>query len=795
MKYVGKFKDRLDKEHAITIVTDAPGTEAVLTLGTPPFTVDMDADGDTIYKNAKYQAATIKYVAVNEKYDMYASTAQQNKVTLTDSNNNVEWVGYIEPNSYNQDYEGYDTEVELNAIDALATLQYYKYSPIGDDKSVVTFKALLFHLLQKCNAYTYLYVSDNVKLTSSSTTPIIETLVISESDFYDQKNDGETDEDVAWTYQDVLEEVAQFLGYTVIAWGNSVYMIDYDSIKSGNNAFWKYTLKDGGSAKATLTSNIAIDGDMIVNGGQTVSLGDVYNKVIIKAETNTFESAIPSLYDNLINITKSEDKILTSSTSQRDGIYGEVIKSPLGETDTDSGNMIVMIQRAYNPQKGNYKNPQAVAVKYYKNPYYKFYSYNNTTLDNGMNYTDSKSYYGAFIAKFFVQHVDNLNSEWLQALLGQTQTKQTLDSIFADNNITNLTLSNYLCLMNPSPKHLNPTQMAFYPFLETVASDNTALFGGKNAYLLIKGSLYFHYFDNNAYPIPDGESDISEGRRYLKDANEGYLLAQLRWGNLFWNGTKWTNEGSVVFHLPYIKPTASSSERRADAIMFKDNDFINTVSWRLGITDKGYIIKCPEDNIIAGLPRLTLFSPYDPIYNKDGRHYPLDRVFLKDFDIKAIIADPTFSEAMDTDTEYTNIISKDNVKELNEISWKINTYDNKKPSFSCVGYKDYDSKGLPQYHFLEKTYNVSTYKGEQDWESSDDDAPKGALRQEEHAIYKLVNQYSTPSINLNITVDNTDIKPWSKVTEKFMQGKTFIIDTFSIDYENASTKLTLVEKK
>lgn len=791
MKYVGTFKDRLNKEHTVTIVTDAAGTEVALTLGTPPFTVDMNTDGDTLYKNAKYQAATIKYVAANEKYDMYAATAQQNKVTLTDASNNIEWIGYIEPNSYSQDYEGYDGEIELNAIDALATLQYYKYDPIGDEKAVITFKELLFHLLQKCNAYKYMYVSDNVKLSSSSTTPIIDTLVISESNFYDEKNDGETDEDVAWTYQDVLEETAQFLGMTVIAWGDSVYIIDYDSIKGGNNTYWRYDLTLGGYSKVTLSSPIAIDGEMIVHGGQTVGLGDVYNKVSIKADTNTFESAIPSLYDNLINITKGKDDTLTSSTSQRDGIYGEVIQSPIGETETDSGNMLVMIQRAYNPQKGNYKNPQAVAVKYYKNPYYKFYSYNGTTLDNGMNYTDSKSYYGAFIAKFFVQHVDGLYS----GLFEQVYPKKTLDEIFAQNDITNISLTNYLCLMNPSPKHLNPTQMAMYPFLETVASDGTALFGGKNAYLLIKGSLYFHYFDNNAYPIPDGESDISEGRRYYKDASEGYLLAKLQWGNLFWNGEKWTNEGSITFHLPYVKPTASSSERRADALMFKDNDFVNTVNWRLGITDKGYLIKCPEDNIVAGLPRLTLFSPYDPIYNKDGRHYPLDRVFLKDFDIKAIIADPTFSEAMDTDTEYTNVISKDNVKELNEISWKINTYDNKKPSFSCVGYKDYDSKGLKQYHFLDKTYNVSTAKGEADWESSDPDAPKGGLRQEEHAIYKLVNQYSTPSINLNITVDSTDIRPWSKVSEKFMGAKTFIIDTLSIDYENASTTLTLVEKK
>ena len=171
----------------------------------------------------------------------------------------------------------------------------------------------------------------------------------------------------------------------------------------------------------------------------------------------------------------------------------------------------------------------------------------------------------------------------------------------------------------------------------------------------------------------------------------------------------------------------------------------------------------------------------------------MSRVFLKDFDVKAVVGDPTFSDVYNTDTVYTNVINNDYVNELNEISWKICSYDNKKPSFSAVAYKDKNNT----YQYLDKTFSQATKDGEIGWENSDTDAPQyGQLKQEEHMIYRLVNQYSQPSINLSFTINLQDIiTPWTKMREKFMSGKDFIIDEFSIDYENASINLSLIEKR
>ena len=152
------------------------------------------------------------------------------------------------------------------------------------------------------------------------------------------------------------------------------------------------------------------------------------------------------------------------------------------------------------------------------------------------------------------------------------------------------------------------------------------MFGGDNAYLLIKGSYNFHYYEDDPYPIPVSESDISEGR-YSMDAGETYLLAKLQWGNLYWSGdpTKgnngWINTEST-FKIPYMKDDSSNGERRADNTMFKDLKFVNTVSFRIGTNEQGYLIQLPKNGVISGLPMLTVYKPFDPNYHsaKSGKN-------------------------------------------------------------------------------------------------------------------------------------------------------------------------------
>lgn len=88
-------------------------------------------------------------------------------------------------------------EIEIECIDALSTLQYIKYQT--EQKQVVSFLYLIRKLLRSCNAYSHFYVSNNLQLTSGATAAVLDKLYIAEENFFDKKEDKETDEDVAWT--------------------------------------------------------------------------------------------------------------------------------------------------------------------------------------------------------------------------------------------------------------------------------------------------------------------------------------------------------------------------------------------------------------------------------------------------------------------------------------------------------------------------------------------------------------------------------------------------------------------
>ena len=787
MKYSGEFADINGTNYKVQITTNG-NTPSDLTLGVPPFVTQMDNSDSTIYKPVKYQSGTVKVISGNYLFDIYSSTAQGTKVELLQGNN-VVWTGYVTPNLYDMGFDEEREEVEIECIDALSTLQYYKYQ--SATKSVVSFLDIIAYCLNQCNAYSYFYVSNNLHLTDGLS--IIEELKISESNFFDEKDDeNKTDNEVAWTCKEVLESVCQYLGYTCVADGDSVYFLDYDAIRNGCNNYYKYDLSNTAS-KTLVTMNYSklIQASDYSENGATLSLDNVYNKVSVTDDLYTFDKVIPDMFENLTNITKSADSDLSNSTNVNNGMYGEVVQSLVDNAgDKTNNNMVVLLDRIYNPQKNQYGDYNAIFVKYFTNPNYKFYKYNGNTRTEvtALNYTDTKSLHGAFIAKFGVKKLEETFNSMQQWVVEMAGGQITLHDWLAKNEISSVNFSDYIVLLNPQTDHISNDNITNYPYIETRPNINTtALFGGDNAYLVISGSCNFHYFYDDPYPIPEGEADISEGRYTVADG-EGYLLAKLQWGSLYWNGENWSYTDST-FKIPFMKDGLASDKRRADNLMFKDNAFVNTVSWRIGTKEKGYLINMPSQSVISGLPILTLYKPYDPTYNGHGQYYKNTCVFLKDFQIKAIIGDPTFSGANDTDTTYTNIINSDFVNELDEVKYKICTWDNKNPNYSGVAYED--AYGV---HWVNNVQNralaneftsVTQYNGQ----TSD-----GSLRMEEQFIYKLTKQYSTPSVKLELALRNNN-KVYGLYTDTTISGKSFIVDRINTDYKMNSQEVTLIEKK
>lgn len=139
MKYVGKFRDKNEALHTVTITTkDGTGTKNIV-LSTSPFVEEMEGSDNSIFKPCKYSSATVRVLTENYMFDIFQSKAQDVSVTLTDEKGNVEWTGFVTSNIYDMGFEYVKEELEIECQDALSSLQYFKYKVIDVKKESTYF--------------------------------------------------------------------------------------------------------------------------------------------------------------------------------------------------------------------------------------------------------------------------------------------------------------------------------------------------------------------------------------------------------------------------------------------------------------------------------------------------------------------------------------------------------------------------------------------------------------------------------------------------------------------------------
>lgn len=801
MKYFSQFKDVNDQLYTVNIITNGDGsTTKEFTLGSSPFTTEMDNSDKIIYKPCKYQSATIEMVSQDYNFDIYSSTAQGTKVQLL-KGSEIVWAGFITPNLYDQGFNEFRETISLEAIDGLSTLQYYKYTPVGETKDIVSFISIINHLISQCHSYSYFYISDNIQKDDTTNSSINESLYISEQNFFDEKKENETDNDVAWTMQEVLEEICQYLGYTCIAEGDSVYFLDYDAIREGINTYYKYTVDNiANPTKVTKVFHKMINENDHSENGASLSLDKTYNKVKVKDNLYDFNLAIPDPFDDADNITSYnenyENEWETGYTSMEKLYhYNPTTK------------FIEFWGTAYSPEKSPHQRDAYVVVQYKKNPKFKCYKYNDkledvtASYEGGLNYKDTQNFSGATLASMWVNHLTlgddteikaktDLNSPllvtttWADIRAGNKYT--SLECIANALHLIQPSYSDYIILSSQSDEHtttyINNKNYQNYPYFETTEyTDTNNLYGSPNAYLLLSGSYCFSGIPRNRkcmFPLDNMDVDPKDGDNPIKDL---FIPAKLQIGNLYWNGVDWTK--SEAFFNIEVDP-ANGNSNRLDNYMDRFLNFRNTVSWGSTITHKGTLIKLPEV-LVKGEPKLTIYKPYG--FNTKGKNdaYKPYCAIIKDLKLEVVV---DVADA-DSDTEYTNVIDTNYASELDKIEFKINTYTGKKPTYSAVAYKKGDD-----YVYLDTVYNKALGEHQVGTERADGvNSQYGELNPEEQLIWKISHQYKEPSVKLDFNLRN-DIKVYGLYSNTTLRDKYYIVDKIDTDYKQAQSAVTLIEK-
>lgn len=671
MKYTGQFKNINNTLYQIDVdINNGITGSTEIVLSDEPFKVEYNND-KVIYSPLKLSNATCTILSDKYLFDIYQSTAQGCKMTLSNlDNNSVEWVGYVTPNIYTQGFENVYESIDIEAIDGLSTLDNYTYQQIdSDNKKIKSFQDILIHIISKCNCYKNIYVNQNnylVQLTVDYTS-VINKLSIAEQNFFNDDAAPATDTTpslaaTSMTYKEVLTEIMQFLGYTIVAFGDSVYILDYDYLKNGYTDYTLYTTTNNWSTYSTsqtaLNQSHNITNSSFKSNGGTIELDSTYNQVSIKTDLNKKDSLLPDFFD--VNFLTN----ITNYVSDWNSSF----------ENTVSGNWVIN--------------------KFYTNNQYQYFWYKNDT-----DWTPVTPY-----SDWTPQNFELISYD-LQNYIGAIVMQQANYKI--DMSVptpSTLGWSNYIMLFRHLAAYPPDQKNILKPVLKNVVGtmpETSYLFDDKY-YIVIGGSALWSDVMGQYY--------IDDTVKRTNDTNFSdatlFLTAKLKVGNKYWNGTIWTTTDST-FKINFSKGTQTNLINNWFAVK-------NQVSYDMMIDGTGQLIPIKSTDSLLGSVEFTLYTPQNIIPK-----LVTDTVFFRELSIKVV--KQSLEKNNDTDTQYLNVINTNYINQFNDMDFKVCSQTNKGMNYSSVieyepatsGYKynqsifnrSLNKSQLQEYNIIEKYVN------------------------------------------------------------------------------------------
>ena len=599
------------------------------------------------------------------------------------------------------------------------------------------------------------------------------------------------------------------MGYSLITEGEDVYIIDYDALVTGRTKYFKYSLTGssiGSPTTVNLSSSKFVTEDSHASNGAKITLDEVFNQVTVVDDFFEIDSLVEGLDNskNYINITASDDTQLKNWFQNDKRFYeSEVftVKNKAGEDES----FFVAITKVFGTSNGKVRDERLFFVigKFFYNPMITTYHYSHTNNSvqsesdyNPMMYSKLWNGKGATVVGYFSQRIDSSKYNIWRADITSNwdgQSKETKLQQFGQlANIANIgskKLVRYILCLNQDSNHIEHDKVKNYPFF-TIKKSMPTIFGGEGGYIVLKGTLIRHQWFDAPFPM-NGDAYLHKDEQSTIYANEGYFWARLKWGNYYWKNEgdyntmgDWTTTPSY-FKIFYGNPT---KETGAKDWFDKDSKFFNNCGILWGVEEDGYYVPSPPQGNLNGNLEFTVYANKDT-KGKWARNNAGDKknsyngarpkvVLFKGLDIAVGYSDDAMNEdAASADTYYcADNSTQDNLRQMDEIKFKICTYDNKTPSYSTVDYLD--STNRSQY--LDNTYNLST---------------KLSLRQEHHLVYKLVSQYTEPRVKLDFNLKKSmDVKPYTVFTNKTVSGRKYVLQTIGIDYKFGISQVELIEK-
>lgn len=292
---------------------------------------------------------------------------------------------------------------------------------------------------------------------------------------------------------------------------------------------------------------------------------------------------------------------------------------------------------------------------------------------------------------------------------------------------------------------------------------NYSAFGAKDPIIVIKGPTAVYSYGalsvSGSFKIISSSvnmSPLTKDPNYIRDTD--YFKFRIRIGNKYYNGSEWVLDESVRVRIPCSDEGETSDYRSLK----------NTKTLFMPYSGlEGYII--PIDKPMPGELEIIFYGS-----NLSGS-FPNGNVpygfLLKDFKMTYQKRDGEAKTDNNTDRIYENIINENYINELDEIEFKISSYNNDGACYSKVI--------LGDKYLTDNLYSAIEGK---------------TIRPEEQLIRRIIKRYSAPRIKLTQVIKAIpEITPISRLYDNYMVNKGFINAGGTIDYKMNRFQCIMIE--
>lgn len=284
---------------------------------------------DVLLRNS----AKIRLLCGNLIKDLFSTSCRDAVVNIY-KNDTCVFAGFIEPQTLSQPYNDRWDELELNCIDALSALQYSKYKNVGAlgviyafvkaEAAQRSFYDIATEILQGVTEGLDILGNQNIKFwydgskavdaQTANRYQVFKQLSISDLLFL-----GDDESDV-WQQDEVLEELLKYLNLHIVQDGFNFYIFSWESVKAApDKIIWHDIVAN--STKTTAQQAVTIALANVADCDTTISIGDVYNQLLLTAKVEDIESVIESPLDDdlLVSPYINKQKYLTEYSSDGEG--------------------------------------------------------------------------------------------------------------------------------------------------------------------------------------------------------------------------------------------------------------------------------------------------------------------------------------------------------------------------------------------------------------------------------------------------------------------------------------------